>query len=322
MTRRLGAILALCTAVFAAGIAQAQTYPTRPVRVTVPFAAGGVADITARIVTEKLGQKLGQRFIIENYPGAGGISSARAALSAGADGYALTLLSNGNAVSVPLFKTLPYDPLKDFVPISLLGTFDFVVGVNGTSPYRKLDDLLAFARAHPGQLTVGTINVGSTQNLSAALFKSQTGIDFTLVPYRSTPEVMVALLRDDIGLMFDNYSAMKSNLQDNKIRALAITGAVRSEALPGVPTVQEAGVKDYDVTSWNALFAPAGTPPAIIATLNSALRDVLRDPDVKARLLELGISARSSTPEELAARLKGDIDKWAEVIERAGIPKQ
>lgn len=326
MTKTLATLVTAAASVAAAalfaGSAIAQTYPDRPVRVTVPFGAGGVADLTVRIVTEKLGQKLGQRFIIENMPGAGGIASARAALSAAADGYTLTLLSNGNAVSVPLFKSLPYDPVKDFMPISILGTFDFILGVNASSPYKTLADVLDYGKQNPGKLNVGTINVGSTQNLSAELFKSQTGLNFYVVPYRGTPEVIIALLRDDVNVMIDTYAAMKSNLQDNKIRPLATTGAERSEILPDVPTVMQSGVRDYDVTSWNALFAPAGTPPAVIDTLNKALREVLADADVKKRLLELGISARPTSPEELAQRLKDDIAKWGAVIEKANIQKQ
>lgn len=322
MRKTLATLLAVAATTLFAGAAAAQTYPDRPVRVTVPFGAGGVADLTVRIVTEKLGQKLGQRFIIENMPGAGGIASARAALSAPADGYTLTLLSNGNAVSVPLFKSLPYDPVKDFMPISILGTFDFILGVNAASPYKTLADLLDYGKKNPGKLNVGTINVGSTQNLSGELFKSQTGLNFYIVPYRNTPEVIIALLRDDVNLMIDTHAAMRSNLQDNKIRPLATTGPERSEILPDVPTVIESGVKDYDVTSWNALFAPKGTPPAVIDTLNKSLREVLADADVKKRLLELGITARPTSPEELSKRLADDITKWGAVIEKAGIPKQ
>jgi tripartite-type tricarboxylate transporter receptor subunit TctC len=320
------ALLAL-VAVFAGALAfaapvRAQTYPTRPIRVIVPFAAGGVADITIRIVTESLGSKLGQRFIIENMAGAGGVAAARAVLSNAADGYTLALLSNGTAVSVPLFKSLPFDPVKDFAPISSIGFFDFVVGVNAESPHKTLPDLIRFARENPGKLNVGTITVGSTQNLSAALLKSVAGVDFQIVPYRGTPEVIVGLLRKDIDVMIDNYVGMKSALVDQKITAVGTTGEGRSVILKDVPTVAESGVKGYDVVSWNALFAPAGTPPEAIARLNAGLRDVLAQPDVKQKLRDLGIEARAGSPEELRARLVDDIAKWTKVIEQAGIPKQ
>jgi tripartite-type tricarboxylate transporter receptor subunit TctC len=323
MTRRLAAFGLGALTVFGVGAAaDAQTYPNRPVRVIVPFAAGGVADITVRIVSDKLGEKLGQRFVVENAPGAGGIAAARAALSGGADGHTLALLTNGTAISVPLFKSLPFDPLKDFAPISSLGFFDFIVATNSQSPYKTVPDILKAAREQPGKLNVGTINVGSSQNLSAELFKSTAQVNVTTIPYRATPEVIVALLRDDIHFMIDNYAAMKSGLDDGKIRPVATTGLTRSVVLPNVPTVNESGVPGYDVTSWNALFAPAGTPPAIIETLNKGLREVLAMPDVKQRLLELGIEAKATSPDELKARLQGDIEKWSGVIERAGIPKQ
>jgi tripartite-type tricarboxylate transporter receptor subunit TctC len=318
----VAASLALALLAGVAPAAQAQTYPDRPVRIVLPFGAGGVADITARLVAEALGQKLNQRFVIENTPGAGGIAAARAVISAPPDGYTLAMLTNGTAISVPLFKALPFDPVKDFAPISSLGFFDFVIGVNADSPYKSIADVVKAARDEPGKLNFGTINVGSSQNLAGELFKSSAGIQFTIVPYRNSPEVIVALLRNDVQVMIDNYAAMKSGLQEKKIIALATTGKARSAVLPNVPSAEEGGIKDYDVVSWNALFAPAGTPPAAIATLNGALRTVLADAALKAKLLDLGIEAKASTPEEIAARLKGDIEKWGRVIERANIPKQ
>jgi tripartite-type tricarboxylate transporter receptor subunit TctC len=303
--------------------AEAQaSYPDRPVRIVLPFAAGGVADITARIVAEKLGNKLGQRFYVENQAGAGGINAARTVIASPPDGYTLALLSNGTAVSVSLFKKLPFDPLKDFTPISSLGFFDFILATSANSEFKTLGDFIAAAKAKPGALNVGTINIGSTQNLSAELFKTAAGIDFTIVPYRGTPEIEVSLLQGNVALMIDSYAAVKGNLADGKFRALASSGPMRSESTPSVATVRESGVGNYDVVSWNALFAPAGTPEAIVQTLNGALRDILADAEVKKRLLELGIAAKASTPEEISARLKSDIEKWRDVIEKAGIAKQ
>jgi tripartite-type tricarboxylate transporter receptor subunit TctC len=326
--RRL--LLALSLAVFAAcalGAAPHQAraeagYPTRPVRIVVPFAVGGVADTTVRIIAERLGDKLGQRFYIDNLPGAGGIAAARAVISSAPDGYTLVLLTNGTAVSVSLFQKLPFDPLKDFQPVSSLGFFDFIFTTSATSPFKTIGDFVAAAKAKPGTLNVGTINVGSTQNLSAELFKTAAGIDFTVVPHRGTPEVEVSLLQGNVALMIDSYATVKGNLADGKFRALASSGPVRSESTPDIATLQESGVANYDVVSWNALFAPARTPPDIIQTLNSALQDILADADVKKRLIELGIEARASTPQEISDRLKSDIDKWQKVIEKAGIPKQ
>jgi tripartite-type tricarboxylate transporter receptor subunit TctC len=325
LPRRLFAVSVMALATLALAPlphAHAQTYPNKAVRIVLPFAAGGVADITARIVAEKLGDKLGQRFYVENQPGAGGIAAARTVISSPPDGHTLALLSNGTSVSVSLFNKLPFDPLKDFEPISSLGYFDFVLATGANSPYKTLAEFVAAAKAKPGVLNVGTINIGSTQNLSAELLKTAAGIDFVIVPFRGTPEVQVSLLQGDISLMVDSYSSMKGNLADGKMRALASSGQKRSEAMPDIVSAKEAGVDNYDVISWNALFAPAGTPPAVIKTLNDALQAILVDPDVKKRLLELGIEARASTPAEIRDRLKADIDKWGKVIEKAGIQKQ
>jgi putative tricarboxylic transport membrane protein len=297
-------------------------YPNKSVRIVLPFAAGGVADTTARIIAEKLGDKLGQRFYVENQPGAGGIAAARTVIASAPDGYTLALLSNGTAVSVSLFKKLPFDPLRDFEPISSLGFFDFVFATGTNSQFRTLADFIAAARNKPGTLNVGTINIGSTQNLSAELFRTSAGIDFTIIPHRGTPEVQISLLQGDIALMIDSYSSMKGNLDDGKFRALASSGPVRSKSTPDIATLRESGVANYDVVSWNALFAPAGTPPEIVNKLNGALQEILADADVKKRLIELGIEAGASTPQEISARLTSDIDKWQKVIEKAGIQKQ
>jgi tripartite-type tricarboxylate transporter receptor subunit TctC len=288
----------------------------------VPFAAGGVADTTARVIADKLSDRLGQRFFVENQPGAGGIAAARTVMSSAGDGHTLIMLTNGTAVSVSLFERLPFDPLKDFAPVSSLGFFDFIFATSASSGFNTLADFIAAAKARPGALNVGTINVGSTQNLSAELFKTAANIDFTIVPYRGTPEVEVSLLQGNIALMIDSYSAIKGNVADGKFRALASSGPVRSESTPDLATVQESGVADYDVVSWNALFAPARTPPDVVKTLNGALQDILADAELRKRLIALGIEARASTPEEIAARLKSDIDKWRQVIEKAKIPKQ
>src|ERR1700675_4066624 len=294
-------------------------YPDKAVRIVLPFAAGGVADITARIVAEKLGDKLGQRFYVENQAGAGGIAAARTVIASAPDGYTLALLSNGTAISVSLFKKLPFDPLKDFAPISSLGFFDFIFATGANSEFKTLGDFITAAKAKPGALNVGTISIGSTQNLSAELFKTLAGIDFTIIPFRGTPEVLVSQLQGDIALMVDGYSSMKGNLADGKLRALASSGPVRSESTPDVATVRESGVAGYEVISWNALFAPAGTPPEIVNALNGALQAILADADVKRRLLELGIEAKAGTPQEISDRLKADIDKWQKVIEKTGI---
>ena len=304
------------------GLARAQSYPSRPVRFVLPFAAAGVADITSRLAAEKLGEKLGQRFVVENQPGPGGIAAARAVLSQAPDGYTIGLVTNGTSIIVALYKALPFDPVKDFACISTIGAFDLVVATNAESELKTLQDFIKGAREQPGKLNVGTITVGGTQNLAAELLKSSAGLNFQIIPYRGTPDVIVALLRNDVQLMIDFYAPMKSTLLDKKIRAVATSGPRRSPFFTDVPTVAEAGVAGYEVTSWNGLFAPVGTPPEVISLLNKTISEIVATPEVKQRYADLGIEAKASTPEELKARLTGDIAKWAAVIERANIPKQ
>jgi tripartite-type tricarboxylate transporter receptor subunit TctC len=322
--RHLLALAVLAVSAFGAShpaFAEAN-YPNRPVRVVVPFAAGGVADSTARIVAEKLAEKLGQRFYVENQPGAGGITAARTTLGAAADGYTLIMLTNGTAVSVSLFEKLPFDPVKDFTPVSSLGFFDFAFVTSASSGFKTLAEFIAAAKAKPGALNVGTINVGSTQNLSAELFKTSANIDFTLVPFRGNHEAEVALLQGNVALVVDSYSVLQGNITDGRLVALASSGAVRSESTPELATVQEGGGASYDVVSWNALFARTGTPPDVIKTLNTALREILADAETKKKLLALGIEGKAGAPEDIGGRLKSDIEKWRAVIEKANIPKQ
>ena len=210
------------------GLARAQSYPIRPVRFVLPFAAAGVADITSRLAAEKLGEKLGQRFVVENQPGPGGIAAARAVLSQAPDGYTIGLVTNGTSIRVALYKALPFDPVKDFACISTIGAFDLVVATNAESELNTLQDFIKGAREQPGKLNVGTITVGGTQNLAAELLKSSAGLNFQIIPYRGTPDVIVALLRNDVQLMIDFYAPMKSTLLDKKIRAVATSGPRRS----------------------------------------------------------------------------------------------
>jgi tripartite-type tricarboxylate transporter receptor subunit TctC len=327
--RSFNASLAALPVVAAGGVLAApasviaqEKYPSRPVTIVLPFGPGGVADVTSRLAAEKLSEKLGQRFVIENRPGAGGITAARSVLSARPDGYTLGLVTNGTAISAALFKALPFDPVKQFEMISLMGSFELVMITSADSPYKTLGDFIKAAKQQPGKLNVGTITVGGTQNLAAELLKIAADVKFQIIPHRTTPEVVVALLRKDVQLAVEFPAAVRGALNDGKARALATTGTSRSSALPDVPTVQEAGVNNYEVVSWNGFFAPSGTPKPIIETLNAALREILAEEDVKKRYHQLGVDAKSSAPEELKARLVADIRKWADVIAKAGIPKQ
>jgi tripartite-type tricarboxylate transporter receptor subunit TctC len=311
----LGAALSL--AALAVGPVHAQAaFPSKNVRIVVPFAAGGVGDLTARIVAQKLAELLGQSVVIENRPGAGGVVAADTVARAEPDGHTMFLMSNGTAVTAGLFKSLPFDTVKDFTPVSTLGYFDIAVVVPATSPYKTLGELVSFGKANPGKLNVGSINIGSTQNLAAELFKSTAGIDAQVVPFNGTPALIGAIRGQQVDV------AMLTQIQGGAVRALAVTGEKRSIVLPDVPTAVEAGVKDFVASSWNALAVPSKTPRPVVDRLQRDIATALADPGVREKLRGLNIDARSSTPEQTAALLASDIRRWSGVIERAGIPKQ
>ncbi len=317
------AVFLLATCPHAVPAAQAaDPYPTRPVRIIVGFGAGGVADLTIRVVAQRLGQRLGQSFVVDNRPSAGGVIAAEAAATSPPDGYTLYLLTNGTAVSQSLYKSLPYNAVTDFAPISQIGQFDVVLVTRPDAPYRTVADLIAAARAKPNSLSIGTINPGSTQHLAAELFKSMAGIEAVTVPFRGSPAVITALRGNEIQLGFDMLAAVKGQIETGALRPLAVSSDHRFERLPAVPTVQESGLPGYLVSSWNSLAGPAKTPPEIIAQLNREVAAVLQMPDVRQSLLDLGIEPRPSTPAALHEMLIAEIDKWRAVIERAGIEPQ
>ena len=297
-------------------------FPDKPIKVLVPFGPGGLADITVRVVAEKMSAILGQQMVIVNQPGAGGIAAAKAVLAAPADGYTLALFTNGTAISVPLVKELGFDPVAQFQPVSSLGFFDFLMLAGADSGYKTLADVLAAAKTKSGGLNIATINIGSTQNLTAELFRSGAGTAMTIVPYKTSPDAITAVIRKDVDLVIDGYAAARAMLQDKRVVALATTGGQRSPLWPDVPTVQEGGLAGFDVTSWNALFTLAGTPQPVVAKLNEAINTALADETVIRKLFDLGIVAKGGKPSDIGDRLKSDIAKWGAVIEKAGIPKQ
>jgi tripartite-type tricarboxylate transporter receptor subunit TctC len=318
----LGAALAV--SLFGASVsAHAQTtFPSKGLRIVVPFAAGGVGDLTARIVAQKLAELMGQSVVIENRPGAGGVVAAETVARAEPDGHTLFLMSNGTAVTAGLFKSLPFDTVKDFTPVSTLGFFDIAVVVPAASAHKTLSDLVAFGKANPGKLNVGSINIGSTQNLAAELFKSTAGIDAQVVPFNGTPALIGAIRGQQVDVAVEILAPMLTQIQGGAVRALAVTGEKRSIVLPDVPTAVEAGVKDFVASSWNALAVPSKTPRPVVDRLQRDIATALTDLGVREKLRGLNIDARSSTPEQTAALLASDIRRWSGVIERAGIPKQ
>lgn len=302
--------------------ASAQDYPQKLITIIVPFGPGGVADLTVRLVAQKMAKSMGQPIIVENRPGAGGIAAANAVAKARPDGYTLFLMSNGTAVSANLFKKLPFDTQKDFAPISTLGYFDLALLVNKQLPVKSVADFIAYAKANPGKLNIGTINRGSTQNLAAELFVSMAGIDALIVPYKGSPEVLTATGTGELNASFEILSPALPQIKSGAFNAIAVTSAKRFSGLPNVPTVAESGLPNYQATSWNALAAPAKTPQPVIDRLAREINAAVADPDVKARLLALGIVAQGGTPASTSKLLATDTAKWGAVIAKAGIEKQ
>ena len=289
--RMLAAVTAAGALLMAAAApALAQKYPTRPIRVMLPFAAGSVSDVTLRILADKLGARLGTSIIVENQPRAGGTTAALAAKTATPDGYTLVTLSSSTAISVSLLKALPYDPVGDFLPISGISTFANIIAVNSGSTYGTLAQFLTAAREKPGVLNIGTTTVGSTNHLAANLLKSMTGLNIVIVPFRTPGDLLTAVLRNDVDAIIQSYGALKSAVEGNQIRALGSTTPKRAAYAPEVPTVDEAGVKGFDVVTWNGAFAPAGTPPEVIETLNRERAPRSRTPILCSAIPSLALS--------------------------------
>ena len=314
--------LTLAAAAVPLGAAQAAAFPSRPIRIVVPNAPGGAADITARAVGEHMARTLGQPVVIENKPGAGGVIAGQAVAAAAPDGHTLLLISSGTAVSQALFKSLPYDTLKAFTPVAPLATFDLVIVSKAGGAFRTLGDLIDYGRKNPGKLNIGTPNIGTTQNLAAELFKSAAGLDLQVVPFKATPDVIAAIRGDQIQAGLDILSPLLTQIQGQVLQPLAVTGARRSRLLPDVPTAQEAGVKGLNAASWNGLAVPAGTPGAVIEQLNQAVNAALKDAEVRAKLEALNLDPHPGSPKDALAMLAGDIQRWGEVIAKAKIERK
>lgn len=304
---------------------QAQTaFPTKPLRVVVPNAAGGAADITARTVGQKLGEVLGQAVVIENKPSAGGIVAGEMVARAEPDGHTLLLISSGTAVSASLFKSLPFDTVKDFAPVSKLASFDLVIAVAENSRFKNFNELLAYGRANPGKLNIGTPQIGTTQNLAAELFLSTAGLQAQIVPFNGTPPVITALRGGSLDAMLEILGPVMPQIKSNALRPLALLGDKRAPSLPDVPVAQESGgsLAKFHASSWNGLAVPAKTPRDVVQRLSQEIQKVMDLPDVKKRLSDVSLYAQGSTPEQAANLLAQDIRRWGEVISKAKIEKQ
>jgi tripartite-type tricarboxylate transporter receptor subunit TctC len=318
----LFALGGLAASSLVANAAWAQNFPSKPIKIVVPFGAGGVADLTARALAQKLTESLGQSVIVDNKPSAGGIVAGDLVVKSEADGHTLLLMSNGTAVSTGLFKSLPFDAQKDFAPISTLATFDIALVAQEGGKFKTAQELIAFAKANPGKLNVGTINIGSTQNLAAELIQAAGGFDFQVVPFRGTPDVIAALRGGTVDAAVEILGPMMGQINAKTVRALAVMGDKRAAKLPDVPTLRELGITGATASSWNALAAPSKTPRDVIAKLHKAVQDAMASPDLKAKLAELNVDAQSSTPEALAQLLASETRRWGDVIVRAKIEKQ
>jgi len=325
MTNRRHFLHRVAAAVAVPTLARAEpAFPSRPIRIVVPNGAGGAADLTARAVGQAMGASLGQPVLVDNRPGAGGVVAGELVARAEPDGHTLLLVSSGTAVSAALFKSLPFDTLRDFAPVSQLATFDLVLVAAEGGRWRSLGELLAWARANPGKLNLGTPQIGTTQNLAAELFKTSAGIDVQVVPFNGTPPVITALRSGEIDIGLDILGPLMGQIGPRGLRPLAVLGARRAPQLPGVPTARESGgpLANFEASSWNGLAAPARTPAAIIDRLNRETVAALGRPDVRQRLADLNLIAQGSTPGELRDHLAADIRRWSEVIGRAHIPRQ
>jgi tripartite-type tricarboxylate transporter receptor subunit TctC len=294
-------------------------WPERPIRLIVPFAPGGATDILSRLVADRIAQRLGQPVVIENRGGAGGNIGAEAAARAAPDGYTIVMGVVGtHAINPTLFPNVPFDPIRDFSPISLVATAMNVLVVNPDLPARSVQELIGLARARPGQLNFGSPGNGSTVQLAGELFKTMTGTDMVHTPYRGAAAAMTDLLAGRIQLMFDNLPSAVPHVRAGRLRALAVTGAARSTALPDVPTIAESGLPGYEATTWFALFGPAHLPPTIVARLNDAVHVAVGAPGMAARLAALGAEPAAGTPEALTELIRRDTEKWSRVIRISG----
>jgi len=300
-------------------MAQAQPYPSKPIRYVVPFPAGGPLDLVARALGQALNRSWGQPVIVDNRPGAGGNIGAEAVAHAPADGYTILMGAvSTHAINVTLYSKLPYDPVKDFAPVTLITSVPNVLVVHPAVPARTVGELIAAAKARPGQLNFASGSTGSAGHLAGELFKVMAGVDMTHIPYKGAAPAVVDLLAGHVSLMFDNLASALPHVKAGRGRALAVTTLKRSPFLPGLPTVSESGLRGFDIGTWFGVFAPAGTPPEIVTRLNGEIARILVTPDMRERLATLGAEPMPGEPAALASFVKSEIAKYAQVIRSSG----
>lgn len=299
--------------------AYAADYPNKPIRIVVPFAAGGTTDFLARAIAQDLGTSMGTTVVVDNRPGAGGNIGSDLVAKSVPDGYTLLLGTVGtHAINASLYKKMPYDTVKDFAPISLVASVPNILAVHPSVPAKSVKELIALAKAKPGVLAFASSGNGSSIHLSGELFKSMTDVDMVHVPYKGSGPALTDLVGGQVQLMFDNMPSSFPHVKAGRLRALAVTSPKRSPAAPDVPTIAEAGVPGYESVAWFGILAPAGTPPEIVKKLNTEIAKTLKSPEVMTRLASQGAEPVSNTPEQFAAYIKSEMTKWAKVVKTSG----
>lgn len=316
-------LIAAALAAAGASAASAQTYPTKPVRLVVGFAPGGSTDVTARIVAQKLSEAWKQQVIVDNRSGAGGNIGAEAVAKAPPDGYTLLIATTGvMAINHRLYRNLPFDAVRDFAPVTQIGALPLILIVHPSLPARSVKELIAIAKARPGQLSYASSGVGSATHMTTELFRMMAGVDIVHIPYKGSGQAMADLIGGQVGLAFDQITSSLPQVESGKLRALAVTSAKRFPSVPKLPSVAEAGIPGYESVSWNGISAPAGTPREIIGRIQSEVARTVQLPDIKERFFKDGIEPVASTPEQFAAHIRSERTKWEKVVDAAGIKPQ
>lgn len=323
MPNRVSALLAAGIAAIIGSAplpAQAQNYPSKPIRYVVPFPPGGTTDIISRLIAQKLTESLGQPVIVENKAGAGGVVGTDSVAKALPDGYTILMGASGPiAISPSLLKNIPYDPIKDFAPITTVAVVPTMLVVNPSVPANSVRELIALAKARPGRLSFASTGNGATPHMAGELFKLATNTDILHVPYKGSSPAVNDLIGGQTSMMFEQITAVLPHVKSGRLRALGVGGLRRSSALPDMPTISEAGVPGFDVSSFFGVLAPSGTPAAIVSKLNAEIVRILSTPEMREKLTAQGAEPETSTPEQFAARIKAEIEKWAEVIRKSGV---
>jgi tripartite-type tricarboxylate transporter receptor subunit TctC len=311
--------IGVCCALLLCGAAQAQDYPAKPVRIIVPFAPGGGTDLTARLTAQKLSERFGQQFIVENRSGAGGVIGSDLVAKAKPDGYTLVVVSGSHTINPSLYKQLPYDTLRDFAPVTNLVAGPALLVVHPSVPANNVKELIALAKAKPGTLSYASSGNGSPPHLGGELFKWKAGVDMIHVPYKGNGPAYADLVGGQVSLMFPNIATSLQYVQNGRLRALAVTSRTRLRVAPEIPTVAEAGLPGYELNSWFGLLAPAGTPPAVLRLLQQEIAKIYQQPEVREKIVSQGVEPVANTPADFAAEIKAEMAQWAALFKAANI---